>query len=69
MTLSQFKAFCLQLKGATEAYPFDETTLTLKVGGRIFALTDTAEFSSINLKCDPEKALELHAQTESVRGS
>ncbi|WP_027002864.1 MmcQ/YjbR family DNA-binding protein [Hugenholtzia roseola] len=68
MTLSQFKAFCLQFKGVTEEYPFDETTLAFKVGGKIFALADTAQFSSLNLKCDPEKALELRARTESVRG-
>jgi predicted DNA-binding protein (MmcQ/YjbR family) len=30
-----------------------------KVGGKIFALTDINTFASINLKCDPERAVEL----------
>lgn len=31
----------------------------LKVGGKMFALTDIDTFGSINLKCDPERAAEL----------
>jgi predicted DNA-binding protein (MmcQ/YjbR family) len=30
-----------------------------KVSGKIFALTDIELFESINLKCDPERAIEL----------
>jgi predicted DNA-binding protein (MmcQ/YjbR family) len=67
MTLPQFKAFCAALQGATEDYPFDDKTLTFKVGGKLFALTDAPTFESINLKCDPELALELRAKTDSVR--
>ena len=45
--------------GVTEETPFGPETLVLKVGGKIFALTDIDTFGSINLKCDPERAIEL----------
>lgn len=34
----------------------------MKVGGKMFALTDVHDFTSINLKCNPEKAIELREQ-------
>ena len=45
--------------GVTEETPFGPETLVLKVGGKIFALTDIDTFGSINLKCDPDRAIEL----------
>jgi predicted DNA-binding protein (MmcQ/YjbR family) len=42
--------------------PFGVETLVFKVGGKIFALTDINSFASINLKCDPENAVELRDQ-------
>ena len=65
MDLGEFRAFCLTLPGVSHDYPFDETTLAMRVGGtaekagKIFALTDTFLFESMNLKCDPERAIEL----------
>ena len=44
---------------ATEGFPFDETTLVFKVAGKMFALTDLEGDFSVNLKCDPELAVEL----------
>lgn len=48
------------LKGVEETLPFGPDTLVYKVYGKVFALTglDSEEFS-VNLKCDPERALEL----------
>ena len=43
----------------TEDTPFDEDTLCFKVGGKIFAIIDISFFQSVNLKCDPEWAMEL----------
>ncbi len=59
MNIEEFRDFCLSLKGTTEDFPFDEQALVFKVMGKMFALTDVDTFESINLKCDPEKALEL----------
>lgn len=59
MTFDSFCNYCLAKKGVAETFPFNETTLVLKVGGKMFALADVVEFNSINLKCDPERAVEL----------
>lgn len=59
MNLEEFRAYCLNLKGTSEGFPFDANTLVFKVMGKMFALTDVEEFTSVNLKCDPERAIEL----------
>ncbi|WP_025742370.1 MmcQ/YjbR family DNA-binding protein [Aquimarina pacifica] len=60
MNIETFRDYCLAKKGVTEAFPFDESTLVFKVMGKMFALTglDRIPFS-VNLKCDPDRALEL----------
>ncbi len=60
MNIEAFRDYCLAKKGVTEAFPFDESTLVFKVMGKMFALTglDRIPFS-VNLKCDPERAIEL----------
>ena len=37
-----------------------------KVGGKIFALFDVDNFQSINLKCDPEKSIELREKYSGI---
>ncbi len=49
----------MQLKGTEETFPFDQQTLVFKVGGKMYALADVEQFASVNLKCDPEKAIDL----------
>lgn len=70
MNIEQFYEFCLSKKGVTEHFPFDEETLVFKVGGKMFALSSLKQWElgtpSINLKCDPEYALELRAEYESI---
>ena len=66
MNIEELLEYCLSKKGATESFPFDETTLVFKVLDRIFALTDLEGALSINLKCDPEKAVELREIYPSV---
>ena len=71
MNIQQLYDFCLTKKGVTEHFPFDEDTLVFKVGGKMFCLASLKEFEngnpSLNLKCDPEKALELRAEYEAIR--
>jgi predicted DNA-binding protein (MmcQ/YjbR family) len=50
---------CGLKEGAVESFPFDQKTLVFKVGNKIFALFNVDEFSGLNLKCDPEKSIEL----------
>lgn len=66
MNIEELREYCLSKKGVTEGFPFDETTLVFKVMDKIFALTDLEEKFGINLKCDPEKAIELRERYPEV---
>ncbi|TVR35514.1 MAG: MmcQ/YjbR family DNA-binding protein [Balneolaceae bacterium] len=59
MNIESYRNYSLSFPGATEDLPFDENTLCFKVMGKIFTICDIEEFESINLKCDPIKAIEL----------
>lgn len=63
MNIEEFREYCLSLDHVIEYFPFDEVTLVFKVGyeeGKIFALLSLdANPPSANLKCDPERAIEL----------
>lgn len=59
MNIEEFRSYCLNKPAVSEEFPFDESTLVFKVAGKMFALTEVTTFESINLKCDPEKAIEL----------
>jgi predicted DNA-binding protein (MmcQ/YjbR family) len=67
MHIEAFYNYCLSLPGTSEDFPFGEETLVFKVMGKMFALTSIETFESINLKCDPLKALELRATHEEVK--
>ena len=68
MNIEEFRDYCLQKKGVTEETPFGEDTLCFKVGGKIFALTSIeSKPLSFNLKCDPDKAVTLREQYDSVK--
>lgn len=63
MNIEQIREYCLHKKGVTEEFPFDETTLVFKVMGKIFALSGLGrQPPAVNLKCDPEKAIELREE-------
>lgn len=67
MDIETFRAYCLSLPGVEEGFPFGEDTLVLKVMGKMFALASlTSPWFRINLKCDPEKAIELREAYESI---
>jgi predicted DNA-binding protein (MmcQ/YjbR family) len=67
MNIESLREYCLSKPGASEALPFGDETLVFKVGGKIFALTSLdATPLSVNLKCDPERAVELREQYDAV---
>jgi len=66
MNIEEFRDYCIQKKGVTEEFPFDKNTLVFKVMGKMFALADVDFFESINLKCDPEYAVELREKFQGV---
>ena len=68
MNIEQIREYCLKKKGVTEEFPFDEETLVFKVAGKIFLLASLESIPlQINLKCEPEKAVELREEYESVQ--
>lgn len=67
MDIEVFREYCLGKSGVTEDFPFDQETLVFKVGGKIFALTNITDFNSVNLKCDPERALELREHYPAIQ--
>jgi predicted DNA-binding protein (MmcQ/YjbR family) len=68
MDLAQFREFCLNKPGATEGTPFGPDVLVFKVGGKMFALAVLDEMpTTVNLKCDPDLALDLRDRYEQVR--
>ena len=63
MNIEDYRNYCLAKKGVEETFPFDEVTLVFKVMNKMFALTGlAAEEFRINLKCDPERAIELREE-------
>lgn len=66
MDLDAFRTYCLKKKGVTEETPFGENTLVYKVMGKIFAITGFEKPMRINLKCDPERAVELREEYEEI---
>ena len=66
MTLDQIRDYCLKKKLVTEEFPFDDETLVFKVMSKMFLLTNINPPLSINLKCDPEKAIELRERYPAV---
>ena len=59
MDIESYREYCMAKPGTTEDMPFDNKVLVFKVMGKMYALTDIDLFTSINLKCDPEYAIEL----------
>ena len=70
MKLEHIREYCVSKKGVEEDFPFDHQTLVMKVGGKIFALCNVSWWHEgnerINLKCDPDRALELREHYASV---
>ena len=63
MHLEELRDYCLSKPGTTESLPFGPDTLVFKVKDKIFALTGLDEADcSVNLKCDPEKAIVLRSE-------
>jgi predicted DNA-binding protein (MmcQ/YjbR family) len=67
MNIEEFREYCLSKTATTESFPFDENTLVFKVAGKMFALTDLLDTFSINLKCLPERCIELREHYDSVK--
>lgn len=68
MNIEDISEYCLAKKGVIEDFPFDEETLVYKIMGKMFALIPLERIPlQINLKCDPELAIELREKYEAVQ--
>lgn len=68
MDLEIFRDYCLSKPHVNESTPFGEDVLVFKVGSKIFALASLDEVPArVNLKCDPDRALELRDRFEEVQ--
>jgi predicted DNA-binding protein (MmcQ/YjbR family) len=67
MNIDTLRSFCLAKAGCDEGFPFDDQTLVFKVGGKIYCLASLDSIPlQINLKCDPERAVELREQYDAI---
>src|SRR5437868_11290761 len=67
MNLAQFRDYCLNKLGTIEDTPFGPDVLVFKIGGKMFALATLDEVPTrVNLKCDPDLALDLRDRYEQV---
>lgn len=58
---------CLSKPAVEETTPFGPDVLVYKVAGKMFALTDPSAFPPrMNLKCDPDRAVELREQYDAI---
>ncbi|MDI9357044.1 MAG: MmcQ/YjbR family DNA-binding protein [Chitinophagaceae bacterium] len=70
MTLEDLHQYCISKEETVGEFPFDRDTLAFKVKGKIFALTSMKKWEeqtpSINLKCNPEKSIQLREHYNSI---
>lgn len=66
MDIEAIRAYCLSKKGTDEGFPFGDTTLVIKVGGKIFILINLDGDPSMNLKCDPDRAIDLREENPAI---
>jgi predicted DNA-binding protein (MmcQ/YjbR family) len=65
---AQVLELCGSLAAAVEDYPFGDDVAVFKVGGRMFALVSLdGDPGRVNLKCDPDTAVDLRARHPAVR--
>jgi predicted DNA-binding protein (MmcQ/YjbR family) len=68
MTLSDTRDFCLALPHTTESTPFGPDVLVFKVADKLFALASLTDVPPrLNLKCDPDRALDLRDQYDAIQ--
>ncbi len=63
MNIESIRDYCLSMPDVEETLPFGPDTLVYKVKSKIFLLIGLdSEELSFNVKCDPDKALELREE-------
>lgn len=67
MDIEQLREYCLAKPGTEECFPFGPDNLVFKINGKMFLLASLDEQPlRFNVKCDPEKAIELREQYPAI---
>ena len=68
MNIESLREYCLSKPGAEETLPFGPDNLVYKIVGKVFLIVGLDEEQlSFNVKCDPDKAIELREQYACVQ--
>lgn len=67
MNIDELISYCSAKAGVEECFPFNEETLVFKVNGKIFLMVGLEhEPLQFNVKCNPERAIELKEQYDCI---
>ena len=67
MLADEVRDYFLSKPSTTEETPFGPDGLVYKVGGKMFSTLGLKdEIGRINLKCDPERSIDLRAEHEAI---
>lgn len=70
MDAEQIRQYALSKKAVSEGFPFDQTTLVFKVGGKMFLLLSLDRFPlGFSVKTDPNWSDELRASYPQIQGA
>lgn len=69
MELQEIIDYCASKPGASQDFPFDEKTLVVRAGKKMFALISLEPPHRVNLKCEPLLAQELRKKYSAVSGA
>lgn len=68
MNIEEIRDYCISKKAVEETMPFGPDTIVFKVLGKAFLLMGFENNPvSFNVKCDPEKAIQLREQYNCVK--
>lgn len=67
MTIEEIRDYYLGLGPVEECFPFDDTTLVMKIGGKMFGYIPLErEEPYLVLKCDPDRSEDLRQRYDAI---
>ena len=70
MDINEILSFCKAKTGVEETFPFDQETLVLKIGGKMFCLIPLEKHPlTVCVKTDPEWSEELREKYPQISGA
>lgn len=66
MHIEELRTYCLSFPHVEEKFPFGDDTLVFSIAGKLFCLANINPFQALNVKCDPDLAIELRERYQAV---